>query len=125
MLRKLVCAAIIMTIGLGVALADEFQANISKVDGNKVTFTKKGKKGDPASDPMTLPVAKDAKITKGKFNMDTKKLEAGDAIPDGLKADVFTSVGDKGVNATIVTDDGNKNITEIRVGGGKGKKKAN
>ena len=43
-----------------------------------------------------------------------QKLEAGDPIEDGLKNKMFSSIGEKGVQATIVTED-NK-ITEIRVG---------
>ncbi len=128
MLRKFVCAAVIVVIGLSVAVGDEIQAIISKVDGNKVTFKKAGKKGAAADEAdMTLPVKADAKITKGKFNMDTKKLEAGDAIATGLKDEQFTTIGEKGVRATITTDADNKNITAITVGGGgggKGKKKA-
>ena len=67
----------------------------------------------------------DAKITKGMFNADTKKLEAGDAIADGLKSDTFTKIDEKGLRATITTDADNKNVTAITVGGGggKGKKK--
>jgi hypothetical protein len=127
MLRKFVCAAIIMVIGFGVVMADEFTAIITKVDGNKVTFqkakfdpdTKKFEKGAET----TLPVTADAKITKGKFNQDTKKLEPGDAIENGLRSNVFTNIGEKGQFATITTDANNKNITAISTGGGKGKKK--
>ena len=70
MLRKFVCAAVIVVFGLGVALADEFQATITKVDGGKITF-KKGKAKD-LGEEMTLPVTANAKVTKGKFNADTK-----------------------------------------------------
>ena len=129
MLRKFVCAGVIVVIGLGVAMADEFTAIISKVDGNKVTFskakfnpdTKKLEKGDET----TLPVTADAKITKGKFNMDTKKLDAGEPIEYGLKNDLFTKIGKRGQFAAITTDADNKGITAITTGGfgGKGKKK--
>ncbi len=124
MLRKFVCAAVIVVLGLSVAVAEDFGAIISKVDGNKVTFTKfkKGEKGEET----TLPVKADAKITKGKFDMDTKKMQAGDPIEGGLKSDTFTKIGEKGQFATISTDADNKNITAIIVGGGfggKGKKK--
>src|SRR5438270_13505694 len=117
MLRKLVCAAVIVVIGFGVAMADEFTAIITKVEGNKVTFqkakfdpdTKKLEKGAE----MTLPVKADAKITKGKFNAETKKLEADEPIENGLKNDVFTKIGEKGRFASITTDASNKNITAI------------
>jgi hypothetical protein len=126
MLRKFACAVAIVVMGLGVVLADEFSAIITKVDGSKVTFqkakfnpdTKKFDKGDE----MTLPVTADAKITKGKFNKDTKKLEAGEALTDGLKNEVFTKIGAKGQFASITTDTDNKHITAIAIFG-KGKKK--
>ncbi|HWY86827.1 MAG TPA: hypothetical protein VNX28_08885 [Gemmataceae bacterium] len=124
MLRKFVCAAVIVVIGLSAAMAEDIQAIISKVDGNKVTFKKAGKKGAADGDDMTLTVKADAKITKGVYNADTKKLDAGDAIADGLKSDTFTKIGEKGLRATITTDADNKNIVAITVGG-KGKKKAN
>jgi hypothetical protein len=127
MLRKFVCAGVIVAIGMSVAMADEFMAIISKVDGNKVTFmkakfdpdTKKFEKGEAT----TLPVKADAKITKGKFNKDTKKTDAGDPLADGLKNEVFTTIGEKGMFATITTDADNKNITAITTGGFKGGKK--
>jgi hypothetical protein len=119
MLRKFVCAAVIVVIGFGVALADEFQATITKVDNGKITF-KKGKAKD-LGEEMTLPVTADAKVTKGKFNADTKKLEAGDPIESGLKNEQFTKIGEKGLRVTITTDADNKHITAISVGGGKKK----
>jgi hypothetical protein len=123
MLRKFVCAAVIVVIGMSVAMAEDIQAIISKVDGNKVTFKKAGKKGASDGDDMTYTVKADAKITKGVYNADTKKLDAGDAIADGLKSDTFTKIGEKGLRAVITTDD-SKNITAITVGGKGGKKKA-
>jgi hypothetical protein len=119
MIRKFVCAAAVLALVLGVALADEFGASISKISDGKITFaktkfnkdTKKFEKGDE----MTLPVAADVKVTKGKFNKETKKFEAGDPLDGGLKNEMFSKIGEKGVGATIVTDADNKKITEIRV----------
>jgi|SRR5438270_13313925 len=121
MVRKLVCAMILLVFCVGVTLADEIRAIIIKVDGNKVTFAESKGKGERGEE-KTLPVASEVKVVKGKFNRDTKKLEAGDAIDQGLKNEMFSRIGEKGMRATIVTDDDNKKITEIRVGGG-GKKK--
>jgi hypothetical protein len=121
MLRKVVCAAVILVLSVGVVMADEIRAVITKVEGNKVTFAEmkgKGEKGDE----QTLPVAKDVKIVKGKFNKETKKVEVGDELEGGLKHKMFADIGEKGVRALIVTDDSNKKIKEIRVFGGKGKK---
>ena len=46
-MRNIVVAACLLPICFGIALADEFQAIITKVEGKKVTFnkTKKGEKG--------------------------------------------------------------------------------
>jgi hypothetical protein len=129
MVRKIVCSLLILVLGVGITLAEEIRGIITKVDGGKVTFvkvkfnkeTKKVEKGDE----QTLPVADNVKVVKGTFNKETKKLEAGEAVDGGLKNEMFSKISDKGVGATIITDADNKKITEIRVGGGKGKTKNN
>ena len=121
MIRKLVCAMCVMTVAVGFVLADEFQAGITKIEGNKVTLQKfkkgkKGAKGEADGDPVTITVTTDAKVVKGNFNKDTKKVEAGDAIEGGLKADTFSKVStDAPVMATITTDADNKNFADHRV----------
>jgi len=120
MVRKLVCAMFVMTVAIGFAFADEFNATITKVDGNKVTY-QKFKKKEKDGDPVTIEVAKDAKILTGKFDKDAKKLVAGDPIEGGLKSDTFAKIGDKGLPVRITTDADNKTVTQILVGG---KKKA-
>ena len=120
MLRKVIAASLVLVLSVGVAFADEIRGVITKVEGNKVTFTEmkgKGQKGEE----HTMTVAKDVKVVKGTFNKETKKLEAGDSLDDGLKNKMFTSIGEKGVRVLIVTED--KKITEIRVMGGRGKGK--
>jgi hypothetical protein len=120
-----------MTIAIGFVGADEFTAFVVKVDGDKVTYQKykkgeKFKKGEKDGDPVTLPVAKDAKITKGKFDKDAMKLVAGDPIEGGLKADIFkNATAEKSVFSRITTSDDNKKITAIATFqfGGKGKGK--
>src|SRR5438105_6387464 len=112
MLRKVVGAVVLLFLCLGLAMAEEIRAIITKVDGNKITFAENKGKGEKGPE-KTLQVSDKLKVVKGKFNKDTKTTEAGEAIAEGLKADVFTKIGDKGVQATIVTE-GDK-ITEIRV----------
>jgi hypothetical protein len=119
--RKLACAVTLLVFCVGVAMADEIRAVITKVDGNNVTFAEV--KGKERGEEKTLPVSDTVKVVKGKFNQDTKKLEAGDEISNGLKNEMFEKIGEKGMRATIITDEGNKKITEIRVGGGGRKKK--
>jgi len=126
MLRKVVGAVVVLGLCLGIAMADEIRAVITKVDDNKVTFQEvKGKGKDAEKGPeKTLKVSANVKIVKGKFNKDTMKVEAGDEIEKGLKNEMFSKdkLSEKAVNATIVTDDKGKEITEIRVGGRGGKK---
>jgi hypothetical protein len=157
MIRKLVCSMFVMTIGIGLVAAEEFSAQITKVDGDKVTLQKTKKKAEgfgveKDGDPVTLPVAKDAKITKAKFNFDkdNKKVtwEPDGAVEGGLKNDIFKIEAKKaddtkdkgkgkgkgkggfggfgGLNAQITTSSDGKTITaiEVRQFGGFGKKKA-
>lgn len=120
MLRKCFGAAVLLFVSFGLVAAEEFAAVIRKVSGNKIDIVKgfgKDKKGEES----TLTVADNVKVLKGKFNAETKKLEAGDAIEGGLKNELFTK-SEKGVFARITTADDGK-VTQIIVGGGKGKKK--
>jgi hypothetical protein len=121
MYRKLVGGVFVLALCIGVAMAEEINGVITKVEGNKVTFAEM--KGKEKGAEKTLTVSDKLKVVKGKFNKDTKTVEAGEAIPEGLKAPQFTNIGERGVRASIVTE-GDK-ITEIRVMGGRGKKKDN
>ena len=121
MARKLVCAMFVMVVSIGFVFAEEFQGNITKVEGDKITF-QKTKKGKSDGDAVVYTTNKDATIAKGKFNKDDKKFTAGDKIEDGLKNEIFTKIGDKGL-AVRVTVDGDK-CSQILVTGGKKKKDA-
>ena len=114
-MRRFVCAVVVCVAVVGVAVADEFSGIITKVDKDKVTFYKFDFKAKEKGNEMTLPVAKDVKVVEAKFNKDDKKIEAGDKIEKGLKNEMFTNIGDKGLFGYIVTDKDNKTITEIRV----------
>ncbi len=118
MFRKVLGAAFVLVFCVSLSLADEIRCIITKVDGDKVTFTEL--KGKEKGDTKTLPVDAKVKINKTKFNKETMKAEVGDPIEDGLKNKMFADIGEKGIRATVVTDSDNKKITEIRVGGGKG-----
>lgn len=126
MLRKIVCAGVLLALSVGVVFADQFGALITKVEGDKVTFYPFKGKGKDAKkgEEKTMKVAKDLKVVKGKFNKETKKFEAGAEIEGGLKHKMFEEIPEKGIFASVTTDDDNKSIKEIRVfGGGKGKGK--
>ena len=119
-MRLIATAVTLAVFCFGVANAEEFMCKIVKVDGSKITLNK-SKKDEPKVDDVTLTATDDVKVCKGKRNED-KKIEAGDAIADGLKAEIFTKIdAEKGVRAQVITNSDNK-ITEIRVLGGKKKK---
>ena len=113
MLRKLVGAVLVMVFCVGFSLAEELRGVISKVDGKKITFSERKSKDDKGPEQV-LTVADGVKVVKAKFNKETKKLEAGDALEGGLTNELFTKIGEKGLFATVVTDN-DKKITEIRV----------
>jgi hypothetical protein len=123
MLRNVVSAVVLLLLCLGLTMADEIRAFITKVDGDKVTFAENKGKGERGTE-RTLPVVDKVKVVKGKKNKETKKVEAGEDIENGLKNEMFSKekLGEKGVGAVIITDPDDKKITEIRVTG-KGKKK--
>jgi hypothetical protein len=119
MFRMIVSALVMVLLCVGIALSEEISATITKIENGKVTFAKttfnKETKKLERGDAQTLPVADNVKVVKTKFNKETKKLEAGDPLEGGLKNDLFSKIGEKGLRATIVTDGDNKKIIEIRV----------
>lgn len=108
-MRKIAMAMAVLVCGMGVLFAEEFGGTIKKVDGDKITVQKRGAKKGEKGEEVTLTVAKDAKITKGKFNKEDKKFEAGEALENGLKNEAFS----KEVAARI-TEEGGK-VTAISI----------
>jgi hypothetical protein len=130
MVRKLFCSMFVMVLGVGFVAAAEYQGRILKVEDGTVTFQKtkgKGKDAENVGDPIKLKVGKDAKIVSGTFDKDAMKVVDGDAVKDGLKNEMFSKTGKKGLNATLTTEgEGDKEtITKIRVFVFKKKKDAN
>jgi hypothetical protein len=119
MLRKVIAASFVLVLSVGVVFADELRGVITKVDGNKITFYESKGKGQKGEE-QTFTAAKKVKVVQGKFNKETKSVEAGDELEGGLTNKRFTNISEKGVRALIVTE--GKKITEIRVFG-RGKKK--
>jgi hypothetical protein len=112
MLRKFVFALLtfgVVTVGL---LADEFRGKVKSVDADKMTITVAGKDGE-----KTFTVNKDTKFVKGGKGKTTD-------LPEGLKDKLFTGDMPPGVTITYETKDGKDVVSEVKVGGGKGKKKA-
>jgi hypothetical protein len=116
-MKKIAVALVALVCGIGVLSAEEFFGTIKKVDGDKITVVKGAKKGEKGEE-VTMTVAKDAKVTKGKFNKEDKKFEAGDAVEGGLKNEMFS----KEVRARITEDGGKVTAINVMTFGGKKKK---
>lgn len=92
---------------------NEFTAIIKKIDGKKVTFTKFAFNFPPKKDKaeeITLSVTDGLKVTKGKYNMETKKTDYT-PLEGGLKNEAFSK---ENVMVRIIVDDDN-HISEIRL----------
>lgn len=126
-MKKFALSMVCTLAVVGIVTADEFFATINKVEGNKISFMKGNKFKGEDQTPGSAEVAPNAKILNGMFDKDAGGFKAGDPVADGLKNEMFTKVGEKGVNAQITTDDKGK-VTQILVfqfkGFGKGGKKA-
>jgi hypothetical protein len=122
-MRKFVCATVCALAVVGYALADEYNLFITKIEDGKVTG-KKFMKGKGKGEEVTVNLAKDAKIYKGKFDMDAKKMvKEGDAVKvDALSTAVKEAVkadSEKGgVFARVTTEGSGKDekITELIYG---------
>src|ERR1051326_7330561 len=99
------------------AKAAEYSALISRVEEGKITFSDlRGVSEHKQGVGITLPVAEKVKVVKGKFVKDTKRVEPGEEIKDGLKNEMFDIVkNNRMVAALIITDADGKKIIEIRV----------
>jgi plastocyanin len=135
-MRTFVAASLVLVIAVSGAAADEFAGFVTKFEDGKITVKKS--KCAETPEEVTLKVADKVKIVRGKVNLETMKIEAGEAFEGGKDAlakqvketaervKKYIEEGKKGfglgVFASIVTD--GDTVTEIRVTGG-GKKKQN
>lgn len=121
-MKKFVFAAVSTLVLVGFVTADEFIGAITKVEGNKVYFSK-GKKGEDKKEG-NAEATKDVKVMTGMFDKDAGdfKSKAGEAVEGGLKNAMFKDIGEKGVFAQITTNDAGK-ITQILTFAFKGGKK--
>ena len=133
-MRKFVAASLVLVIAVAGAAADEFVGFITKFEGGKMSVKKS--KGTEPPEEVALKVADNVKIVRGKVNMTTMKIEAGEAFEGGKDAlakqvketaervKKYIEEGKKGfglgVFASIVTE--GDTVTEIRVTGGAKKK---
>jgi hypothetical protein len=115
MWRHVLCATFVLAVS-GLTRADEFEAYITNVDGDKVTFEKEnGKLGvrGKRDEPRTLPVAKDVTIAEEQYR--GNKYVAGAKVAQGLMHEFFTAIGSTGQPVRITTSDDEKTIMQILV----------
>ncbi|HEX3315042.1 MAG TPA: hypothetical protein VHR72_09140 [Gemmataceae bacterium] len=108
MLRTLACAALILAVTFTLASAEEVKGRITKVEGDKISFTvapaAKGQKGEM----KTYDAVKDVKV----YKMDKKtKLD----VAGGLTAPEFANLAKRGIPVTLNVNGDNK-VTEITIG---------
>jgi len=116
-MSKFIAAFTLCFFGAGIAGAQDFNATIKKIDGNKITINRSDK--DNKFKDEVLIVSDKVKVTRSQFTIEddgngnftfaTVQVE----LKDGLKDKAF----EKEVKARISTDKKNI-ITEIRLGGG-------
>jgi hypothetical protein len=115
MIRKFVCASVVLVLVGTIALAESVRGTITKITDTEVTITvrEKGKKGK--GEEKTYKLSPTAKVLKMKGKDDTQDSKVSDlkkAVEEG---------GKRGVLGVIeVKDD---KVTEIKYGGGGRRKK--
>src|SRR5262245_29910974 len=89
-MRRFVGAGVVVLVAFAFAAAEEFNAVVTKIDGDKVTFKKFEfkKKGDGGgkAEEKTLPLAANAKFNKAKFSKDDMKFVADGEFEGGREA---------------------------------------
>ncbi|HEY7326738.1 MAG TPA: serine/threonine-protein kinase [Gemmataceae bacterium] len=96
------------------SLTSEMRGVITKVSGKKVSFTEMKGKVEKGNE-HTLTATKNVKVFKGKLNLKTKEIEAGDPVEGGLNNAMFSNIPQNGIRAMVITED--KKLTEIRLFG--------
>lgn len=87
-MRRFVAATVVLLVAFAIATAEEFSAIVTKFEDGKVTFRKFAgfKKGDKKPEEMTLALADNAKILKGRFDKEEMKIVADGALEGGKEA---------------------------------------
>ncbi|MSR31945.1 MAG: hypothetical protein EXR99_10615 [Gemmataceae bacterium] len=111
MFRRLTVAAVVVAFAAIGVMAAEFKGSITKYEAGK-SLTLKSKDGGE----KTLTVSKDVKVVA--VDKEGKVIDnGGKAIDIGKRLE---KAGDKGLRATVITNDKDE-VTEIKFSGGKKK----
>jgi hypothetical protein len=125
MIRQVLSGAVLFALLAGLAAADEFPAYIRKIEDGEVIFEKAkwlGEKQSTHGKQFTLPTSKNVKVLVGKPNRQTKKLDPGEPLQDGLKNEKileafeeFKKVPWDALYSNIITNQAGDTIEEIRI----------
>jgi hypothetical protein len=115
MIRRFTLAALVVAFTFTFAYSETFQAKVTKVEGNKITYQKgkfdfKAKKFETSGDPVTTEAIKDVEVVTAGFG----KGKKGEPLEGGLTNEMFKNIDkEKGVVVTITTADDGDNKGKI------------
>ena len=90
-------------------LSEEFEANITQVANDRVTFVKN------SLDPKTLGVVKNLRVQEGRMDRKSGEVTSGSALEKGLSDEAFQNIPDVGIKSMLLTDSKNEKIAQIQV----------
>ena len=122
-MKKMLCAAVVVLFAGSLVNAEEFFGFIKKVEDGKITVEKREFGKREAGETVTLKVAENVKVSRGRSNKEDKKIAAGEALEGGLKSEAFKNLDERKISlpAMIITD--GDQVREIRVIPSRKKKK--
>ena len=90
-------------------LSEEFEANITQVANDRVTFVKN------SLEPKTLGVAKNLRVQEGRMDRKSGEVTSGSTLEKGLGNEAFQNIPTDGIKAMLLTDSKNEKIAQIQV----------
>jgi|ERR1043165_4213668 hypothetical protein len=110
MFRQGLFALAVLIMCLTLATAETIKGKITKISENSVSV-KVGK-----DEAKSYPIAKDCQFLRlVKKDKDDKGTE--EKIEGGVKSSVLSKLPEKGISATVTTDDKTKQVTKILITG--------
>lgn len=92
-----------------VDLSEEFEANITQVANERITFVKN------TLEPKTLGVVKNLRVEEGRMDRKSGEVVASSTLEKGLADEIFQNIPASGIKAMLLTDIKNEKIAQIQV----------
>jgi len=90
-------------------LSEEFEANITQIAIDRVTFIRK------SSEPKTLGIVKNLRVQEGRMDRKSGEVTQGVTLEKGLTDETFQNIPVAGIKAMLLTDSKNEKIAQIQV----------